>query len=476
MGVLRRTTCSLLAIATIALLTPPGAATHLGAYRYQPIERDDQGAVREPDGLASGVAGVPLENCVAFQGPGCAPDGQLPPGPGASPFIAPGCTDAQGEGRLAGSCGLATAGLGALGPAGLVVQACGPGTAAGPCPGPWVERGSCPGRFTPTNTSQARFLDARAVLHANLGGFGVLYLDHNRKLDGLGLGDALGRLDPDLGRSLVPPAAGLWAWFGTWQDKNCNGVVDEREGSGPDAQGRCAVADGCVHPDNEFTWQGRCIGYDGYAAPRNQRYCAADNVTLPVWVWPGNHHSACHPLVPLPGLVAGCAWTQAVTGDLPGSQALCFAALVAGVPLEPCADGPGDFDRFDGEARGDPLLGPQGSLRADGRMSDRTGDPDLPARLWVYGRGGTTPFYDQSLLVATVTVVGATRLEPPPGDPTAFDPAALFAVDVDAYPSWSPEAGPLLQGEVKPAVRGAWVLVRDGYAGLLREVPAPALA
>jgi hypothetical protein len=457
----------LLGIATIAMVMPAAAATHLANYRYQPVERDDQGTVLEPDGLASAVAGAPLENCAALPAPGaaCVPDSQLPP-PGGSASIAPGCTDAQGQERRSGECGMATTGLGIPGPAGLVVQACGPGASLDPCPGPWVAQGSCPGRFTPTPTSQVRFLDARAVLHAQAPVFGVSYVDHNRKLDEPALQATLGQLDPDLGQPLVPPTAGLWAWFGAWQDKNCNGVVDEREGSEPNAQGRCPAADGCVHPENEFVWQGRCRTFEGYPAPPGQRYCALDNVTLPVWVWPGDHHGTCSTLLSV--LFLGCGPFEAATGDLPGSQAACFVALVAGAPLEPCADAPGDVDRFDEEVRGDPLLGPQGSLRADGTMADRTGDWDITTRMWTYGQGVSTRFYDQSLLVATVTVVGATHEAVQEDDPLGFDPAALVAVDIDAYPSWSPEVGSLLQDTVKPALRSTWVLVRDGYAGPLQ--------
>jgi hypothetical protein len=423
------------------VLVPAASATHLSAYRYYPTEHDDMGRVAEPDLASTSVLGSLVANCIVDFTPndvGCVPDGALGPAGAQAAHVAPGCTDDTGR-RPSGTCGIYTVGAGD-GNTGEII----PPKVAGVQGMSGVK---APGRVTPTKDTVVRILDSQTQLQMNPPAGGSKYLDINRKLDDSGLRAALGGLDPSFrSQVLTPGGNALWAWYGTWQDKNGNGVIDHQEGDLPPMGSGVAV-------DNEFVWIGKCIQFNGQPAPVGQAYCRNETgpngalLKMPVWVYPGNHHAYCGF-----GVAQTCGFAPA---DFPLRQV--WNTLLVGY------SDVNDPDEDDEAFTGDSLLGPQNSVAMDQEMGDRTGEPQITGRHWVYGNGWATFLYDQSLVVSTVVVTGVTFGTPDTARATTYDLNQLTSRDVDQYKTFSPVAESLLQGTVKPAARANWVFVRDAY-------------
>lgn len=436
------------------LLAAPGAqASHMGMYSYTPVEHDDQGRSVEPDFASTAVLGPLVANRVvdADLDGVAVPDSALPqPFPGISDVLAPGCWDDAGR-QPSGLCGLHTTGF--SNPAGTVVPIVPSGLLG-------VEGMSgvlAPGAFTPAKATRLRFLDARVETHA--GPLGT-YLELNRKLD-----DASARAGlPGLADAVVGPSA-VWAWYGQWQDKNGNGVIDSLYND-PANQGP-------VQPDDEFVWYGNCMRFPQWPNPQSvaSGFCAYDAeaaagrvTTMWGFLFPGNHHGTCGGYTMN---VFGCPYPA----DFPGRQAVHFLGeqndLVCILGFSSCYDPGQDLDDEGEQWFGDPLLDPQDSVLPDQAYDDRSGDPSIGQRHWVYGWGNPTWFYDQSVAVRLVhvTVVGCA-----PGTANLVELSTCRFADVDVYESLNPQLEELLESAVKPALRGPWVFVRDRWVPLQGEV------
>jgi hypothetical protein len=443
----------------LALFGSTAAASHLGSYAYTPVERDDQGRSVEPDFASTSVLGPFVENRVvdADRDGVATPDGALPqPFPGRTGHIAPGCTDDTGR-RPSGLCGLYTAGLAM--PLGATARV----LAAGLAGVQGMGGDAAPGAFTPTKATQVRLLDAQVALSASSAG--TSYVEVNRKLDDAFAppGTEMALAEPP---ALIAGTSALWAWYGKWQDKNGNGVID----SFYDAP---AFSFPPLPPHEEFQWFGNCRQFGGGAAPPSAAVglCAYDaeaaagsTTAMHGFLYPSNHHSYCG------GALDQFSCSPYIPADLPGRQVVHFLGQ-RGVPV--CADrlfiGPfcapagEDLDAFGERWLGDPLLDDPGSVRPDQTFDDRTGDPRISVRGWFYGLAWPTWFYDEGLLTTLiqVTTVGCRA-----GTPNLLDlPTCRFA-DVDAHRAWHPETDRILAQHVKPAARGAWLLVRDNWPGI----------
>lgn len=393
-----QTTHALIVLALAALLALPATtATHLGNYTTNPVEHDDQGRSNEPDFR-------PGDCTVDITGDGrcTAQDLALwPPGR----VVAQGCT--QDSGRVySGLCGIETV-VCPGNPVGPMLPVC---NAVGPpvtCTAP------------PSGVRSVRFLDTHVNVQLTGPAGGTQYVEVNRKLQDLGVfGAEQAALGGD-GSDVIAGPTGVWAWYGVFRDRNCNGVIDHfGDGTTPD-------------PRNEFTWIGGCLAFTGQPGVTGD-VCRIEPTTLEVREFPGNHHAyaglACQY-----GVTPVCGLTGA---DTPGSLVLCTAL---GGSAQDC-------DAWEAEFNGDPLFGPQGSTAVDFPLSDRTGDPDPATRMWVAGYGWAVFHYDQSLLVTTTMATAAN------GDQF---------VDVDRYTSRAPVLGELLQGTVKPTLRATWLTVRS---------------
>lgn len=389
----RLRTVTVLALATLAGAPQSLAGGHMTSYHSAP-EHDDLGRSDEPDVASTRVLGPLLTGCNVDDNLDgvCEPYPTVPANPRTgSEVLAPGCSDDSGR-RASGLCWLhLRTGVGVGGMTGS----------------------AAPGAFTHTKADPVRFLDAQVVLQPVR-----TYVEAHHKLEDSGLTPLLGGLQPGLGGPFAAGPAGLTAWYGTWTDRNGNGVIDH----GDDAA------------RNEFRWLGHCGG----SPPTPAHACQVQPTTMPAWLFPGNHHTF---LVP----------------DLPGTQALCFLTIVAQVPL--CTASIAELDDYDEAFQGDPLLGPQGSRKPDVQMADRT-DFAPTARHYVAGNGFPLYHYDQSLVTREVLVVAA---DPAPGLVGGFDPGEARFRDVDVLASWTPGLEALLGG-LRPGLRGQWVVVRDGYA------------
>jgi hypothetical protein len=443
----------LVVLLALVALAAPAAGSHMGMYARNPVEHDDQGRVAEPDSQVTSVLGPTVRNRVVDANlDGIAVDDHaLPqPFPGRTGVLAPGCTDDTGR-QPSGLCGLWTVGAGI--PVGATVTVVPPGLAG--------VRGmggdAAPGAFTPTKGSAVRFLDAR--IHLQTPYAWTATLDVNRKVDDAAAPAGLG--DP---HAIVAGSAAVWAWYGRWQDKNGNGVVDS-----------LADAPALVYPPapprDEFVWYGNCDqGPPGGIPPLHHPWCALDSearaggrTRMFGFLFPGNHHSYCG------GTLDPTYTCGPHPADFPGRQAVHLLAA-HGTPLCSlpglgfhCPIAGQGLDEAGERWYGDPLLDDPGSVAPDQEFSDRTGDPRLDVRQWVHGMGWPTYFYDQSALTRLihVTAVGC----PPGGANGVVLPECRF-VDVDAYESLHPALDDLVAARVKPAVRAAWVLVRDNEASL----------
>lgn len=462
----------------VAMAIPGAGATHLSQYLFNPVEHDDSGRSMEPDFFATSVFGPALaDQTIDINVDGLTELDSALPGtpPGHSQVVAPGCTDSAGR-QPSGMCGLWTVGAGDTG---IIVPEVGPvpGVPPGVQGTSGMDGNSAPGRFSLSKTHQVGFLDARVDLefYSPLGP--AVYVDYNSKLRDTGVRDALGGIESNLGGGggtgyILPGPAGLWAWYGIWQDKNGNGVVDLFSGPAPSL----------ASPDNEFRFQGKCTQVNGQEAPPGQAYCiGAPDLQMGVAWYPGNHHGYCV------NALVGPECPATSLADYPGRQAVCFSLILAGNPLGSfgnCAASVQGLDANDAAVGGDPLLGKQDEVTYDGFMSDATGDPHLTWRGWQYQDGWPAYTYDQSLLVGTVIVtevVGSVPARPGaaeaptvqhPGasrpSPSPFTTGSVFARDVDSYRTTSPAAEELLVRAVKPAARSPWVLARDESGTLQR--------
>ncbi|HEV8359516.1 MAG TPA: hypothetical protein VGR28_03570 [Candidatus Thermoplasmatota archaeon] len=493
-------------------------ASHMGQYANNPLERDLQGQIPEPDGVVTSVLGFPVQNCVvelpvsgSFSGR-CSL-AQQATGTGLQPTgaIAPGCTgDNDGAAppvplrKLDGQCGLYEIGLrpnGVFAP--VVGQQTGPGKIAPPV----SEKGICrtlglgtgcqPGRYAGTIRFLDDHLDFDSVQNAGTGGPTVV-IDMNQLLIDLqrgGMSPASGVVLPAipnapapapsssaLAQSVVPTQHFLWAWYGEWNDVNGNGVLDHCLNCHP-------FGDAGI---NEFTWLGACVSFEGprnpdaiavgickedgnpnltppgapCADPNDFNGCAGTSMTS--WIWPGNHHGNGH------------------LGDQPLNQPLFFWINTV-TPLN-CSDPPtcDDIDNTPNFGNGDDLLGPQNYRGYDATYHDRTGDGgednDDTARQWSGYLGGDSSYYgDDGMLVTMVIITGVNCA--PNQDVTGFDiqktpgtTGACTFVDVDRYPTISPAAQELLvgpdcnpatpdvecpDGGLKETLRSNWIVVRE---------------
>jgi hypothetical protein len=443
-----------LLLATLVLAPAGAATTSMGPYARDPVAHDDLGSVAEPDRRTTSVLGVALANRVVDHDlDGVAsPDGVF----GLRGPLAPGCTDDTGR-QPAGACGLHSSGAGSW--VGVNLGLLRPGLAGTS----GMTGSAAPGSFTPTKATQVRFLDARITTQLPWGSGG--YYDVNRRLAESGTSAALAGLDPALAGPFATGSAGAWAWYGTWQDKNGNGVIDhladlgEHDEDDPSWQ---------VPAGEEFRWSGNCLDFDGGFRPASvaKGYCALDReaaqgatTRMVAWLYPGNHHATCGGA--LDPLHVTC---PLVPADAPGRQGLHLLAA-AGAPVcgtlvgLACDPRQRDLDAADAAWGGDPLLGPQGSVAYDQEYRDWTGDHSLLLRHWSLGSGQPLYLYDQGLL-ATLLHVTAVGCREDPSRPQRVDPASCRFVDVDAYGGASPVLADLLDGTVRPAGRANWVALR----------------
>ncbi len=195
-------------------------------YMNEPVQHDTLGTVLEPDGQSTAALGVPLYNCVYSYGRNvdfC---------PQRDPYawwdIAPGCTNPlSGQRQMNGECGLRTVGVAGLGRGrfGVVQEA--------------------------AEHRRLDFFDMRFFQGAKIEPeFRPITLD-------LGLGGAAG--------------AGIFnAWFGTFHDRNGNGVVDDLGQSSPATS---------PNPRNEFKWAGDQCGADEGVRHRGECRNVNQNMT-----------------------------------------------------------------------------------------------------------------------------------------------------------------------------------------------------
>jgi hypothetical protein len=438
-------------------------ASHMGAYQTIPTEHDDQGSSSEPDRecttvLTPGPPPVLLCNRVIDSNNDyvAEPDANFD----HLKVLAPGCTDDNGARQTNGLCGLwnVGAGTGTTGAESIL-----PRHTQG------IAHGSGPG-LTGAGAVTLRFLDSRVDVQITSAGSN--YINVNKKLEDNGVTAALRQVNPQLGNRLITGPASIWAWYGTWSDRNGNGVIDHLAPPG---------AVGTVYPDNEFVWGGSCLRFGGNP-DGSTAHCQLD----PTWSamngfeFPGNHHAFCGGLLIANPTTIGieCANTPA---DLPGHQVLGFIDTlfipVLGGPgngpflsgcmtpwfTDPdlgCAIDPRKLDEIDEVAYGDPLLGPQGSVKPDMNYDERAGDLNINTRQYVFGLGWPSWHYDNSVVTRTtwVTTVGCATDQ---SSPNTVNLGTCKFVDVDKYDTWNVQLNDLLGGTVKPTARTGWVLVRD---------------
>lgn len=417
---------ALLASMTILGAAPLASAGGHNALYVLTTEHDDGGRSVEPDfpGITSVLGIAVSERDVDANLDGVAETHDV------GRDVAPGCTDDSGR-RPSGLCFLHWR-TGQLGLPQVGV--------------PGMTGNSAPGGFTPTKAGVVRFMDLQVYLDPLRA-----LVDVNRKLDDSNLRPLLRQADPNFGNQIAPPSAGFHMWYGNWQDKNGNGVLD--------ADGNALTT--AEQARNEWQWLGQCKTFTGGDSAVPDWVC---HIQLPsdiyVWAYPGNHHASTN---------GGVALFS--PADVPGQQLLCFAYVASGAASQLGAGAIGcpariqDID--DNDARldigdGDPFFGPQGGLTPDFTMAHRTGDPNPNTRHLVAGLGWAVYHYDQSLLVS-YTTIAAENPPADPGSPRQFNPAAAAFVDVDRYGTFSPAAEQFLQVTLKPALRSNWVFVRDRY-------------
>jgi hypothetical protein len=411
---------------------------HMSSYHTLPTEHDGLGTVLEPDRACTTVlSGRGSNLCSKMMDTNL--DGFAEPDSGApsGKFLAPGCTSQAGR-ELQGLCGLSTT----------------TGTGIG------IDQGYGPG-ITGKGARTVRFLDARASPVATAGVGPPIRVDSDGKVRDSGAQAALGSVD--LVKPVAPGPQSVWAWYGTWSDRNGNGIVDHL-GAG-NGNG--------VSTANEFVWNGRCAqgpsDPDGGPATPS---CAPDpdRPTAVAFVYPGNHHGSCGGMVDPLGIT--CA---IVPADAPGRQAVaagdvllpnafpltgCSTFFYTGLATG-CANRIGEIDAEDEVGFGDPLLGEQQSLVPDGVYNDATGASNSSDRNLFYGMGWPTWFYDDSTLI-TVTFVSALGCPVDVTNPNRVVLAGCRFVDIDHYGGINPTTEDLLTKTVKPVARSNWVTVRDG--------------
>jgi hypothetical protein len=458
----------ILALAVVLALPMPALATHMSAYKFLPTEHDDLGRSDEPNFLGgtcvlSGNPCTPLVERVIDTNldgiaevfvPGVDPDGAGP----RQAVLAPGCWDDQGR-QTSGLCGLWTIGAGDpnVSPnSGNVLPPHTVGTVG--------MSGGVPNRFGDRAVA-VRFLDATSQIQINPPAGGSKYIDVNHKLKDNGVSAQLRGINPDLGgEALFPGGTSIWAWYGDWTDKNGNGVVDDLTTCGSN----------CTDPDTEFTWRGQCIQFNNQPMPVGGQYCIQEpGATLPVWVYPGDHHALCF------GLVVGqtCGTVAAYPNswiDFPGRQIMCFIDIVSDHnTIVVCPGQIREMDDFDQDIGGDPIFGPQNSVRRDGIMDDRSGEPSSTGRQHVYGGGWAAYMYDEGLLTTVMVIAGVTsQASEDPGDANFYHLNQLRFVDVDQYKTWNPTVNNMLLGTLKPTARTGWVLVRDSFEPVQESIDA----
>jgi hypothetical protein len=452
----RKMIVALFLAAALVPFAPSGVASHTGMYSRTPVEHDDQGRSIEPDFANTAVFGPLVVNKVidANNDGVATADGALGVAPGAK--LAPGCTDDTGR-RPSGACGLWTIGAGT--PAGATVTVVPPGVAGVQGMG----GNAAPGAFTPTKATKVRFLDT--IWHFQQNSAGSTYIELNRKVDDSGLRPVLASIDSNLAGDFILGPNAVWAWYGQWQDKNGNGVIDSLY----DAP---ALTFPPAPAGDEFIWYGNCRQFPDAPAPGSiGKFCNLDTeaatggqTRMLGFMFPGNHHSFCGGFVD--PLFLSCGNFPA---DIPGRQVIHFVGAVGAGP--PCAGAVGafcaggdlrGFDNFDETTLGDPLLGPQNSVAFDQEFNDRTGEPRRDVRQWVYGLGWTTYFYDQSIAnsLVSVTAVGCAADQT---SPNKVQLGTCRSTDVDSFRTFSPTVESALSGLIKPAARSNWVFVRDSY-------------
>lgn len=378
------------------------------------------------------------------------------PFPGITEFIAPGCYEDSGR-RPSGLCGLWTVGVAGVPVPWHLLPRC-----LTVCPVEGMSGNAAPGAFTPTKLAKVRFLDAHHTAHVFAAGSHNIEL--NRKFDDTGLRAHARAVDSHLGQDFIAGAMGLWAWHGRWQDKNGNGVIDSFYNDPQQAQP--------LAPWEEFAWFGNCLKFSGLPNPRSVDvgFCAYDTeaaaggtTRMLGFLFPGNHHALCGGTI---GLGTDCF---AHPADLPGRQVVHLLAA-SGIPSTFFAPWRiEDLDPVDEAYFGDPLLGPQGSVAPDQEFSDRTGDPSLGTREWVYGLGWPAWFYDQSLLVGLVQVT-TVGCQADAANPNRVLMGTCRFADVDAFRAASPTLEALLQDQLEPALRSHWVFARDNWPALSADV------
>ena len=404
-------------VAAFALAAPSALAqfqgnTPSGQYAYNPVEHDDMGSSAEPDGESTGVFGFPVSNAVIdrnFNGYGDVPTPLKLTG--KSDQLAPGCTNAAGTRVSSGQCGIWTIGVGE-GVIGTVVPA-----HTVDVPGFTVKQGNCPGRY---GGSPSVILDAKvesAVAQPGAPGF---WYDLNHQIRDLD--QTTGGLLSQAGihEAVAGPTA-HWAWYGLWQDKNCNGVIDHLQ-----TGGRAATV---PDPDNEFVWYGACLDISGVFNPDTVTggYCAkdvpnpnsnppgtpTDPATAIYWyIWPDDHFNS-----PLPNIP--------------------------------------DHYVFD-----------QNNVSWDLRGRDRTGESSAATRMWIGGLGYAQWYYDDSIVVH-VEIATVVNCKPDLSINQSFDlgvtggpGSACTFIDVDKYQSWNPLIEPIVTG-LKDTLFDTYTMVND---------------
>ncbi|MGH2668971.1 MAG: hypothetical protein ACRDH5_07635, partial [bacterium] len=233
MGAKQSGALAALVVMVLAGAPPAMAGGHMSGYVLTP-EHDDTGRSDEPNFAGTTAAlGKPVGERVVdanLDGVGEAYS--------AENDVAPGCTDDAGR-QLSGTCFLHWRST----QLGLPAQ---PGT-------PGMGGVAAPGDFTPTKGARVRFMDNIGTLQPVR-----VYIEMNKKLDDTGLRALLSGVDPSFGNAIVPPSAGFTMWYGVWQDKNGNGVIDH--------DGSVCTASGCEPGEearNEFQWEGECRTFTG---------------------------------------------------------------------------------------------------------------------------------------------------------------------------------------------------------------------
>lgn len=404
----------------LALIAPTALAAHMTQYHTNPVEHDDQGRANEPDGARGGLYDGGVADCtVDLTGDGRCSPGDLALWP-AGKVVAQGCTDDTGR-QPSGACGLFTIGIG-TGPTGTLVPPQLPTGDPGPC---GLLAGQRP----------VRLLDVHETVYpAITPGVGLPVFEVNRKLQDAGIFTLERQAGLGDGSDVAFGGVGMFAWYGIFFDRNCNGVIDH-------------FGTGQSDPRNEFTWIGDdCINLFGVNAVPPDVCRAEAGTEVLGWEVPGNHHAdyggTC--LGPECGLVFAPA-------DLPGRLVLC---TLAGGSAQGC-------DAEEAVFSGDPLLGPQDSSAPDWYFYPYyLGDANPYNRVYVAANNWPMYHYDPSVVV-TMTVFGA--VSPPRLHEATYDLGQAAFVDVDVLKTRHPALEAYLQTLVKPTLRSAWLTVREAW-------------